>query len=66
LSYTDDDERRARIELMIADTEDKRATSDYKRGLRRFEPWKLAVAAFGAGAAFVAAPLWSRYYFAHH
>jgi hypothetical protein len=32
-----------------------RADTEYKRGLLRYEPWKLAFAAFGAGAALVAA-----------
>lgn len=49
------EEHRLRIELMQADIENKRADSDYKRGLLRFEPWKIAFTAFGAGAAFVAA-----------
>jgi hypothetical protein len=44
VSYTEEDERTAHIENMNAD-------SDYKRGLLRFEPWKLVVTALGAGAA---------------
>jgi hypothetical protein len=44
MSYTLEDERQAHIENMQADTE-------YKRGLLRFEPWKLMVTALGAGAA---------------
>lgn len=51
----EDEERRLRIELMQTDIENKRADTDYKRGLLRFEPWKIAFTAFGAGAAFVAA-----------
>ena len=55
MSYSEEDERGIRIDLMIADTENKRADTEYKRGLLRFEPWKLAFTAFGAGAAFVVA-----------
>jgi hypothetical protein len=43
-SYTQDDERRAHIENMNMDTE-------YKRGLLKYEPWKVVVTALGAGAA---------------
>ena len=46
---------------MIADTENKRADTDYKRGLLRFEPRKLAFAAFGASAAFVALSRYSTF-----
>jgi hypothetical protein len=49
MSYTEDEERRLRIELMQADIENKRADTDYKRGLLRFEPWKIVIAAFAAG-----------------
>lgn len=44
MPYSAEDERDAIIENMRADTE-------YKRGLLRFEPWKLTVTALGAGAA---------------
>jgi hypothetical protein len=33
MSYTDEDERRVRIELMQADIDNKRADTAYKRGL---------------------------------
>ena len=45
---TAEDERDAHIENLNADT-------DYKRGLLRYEPWKLTVTAMGAGAALVLA-----------
>ncbi|HSR78755.1 MAG TPA: hypothetical protein VLN57_19425 [Xanthobacteraceae bacterium] len=55
-----------RIELMQADIENKRADTDYKRGLLRFEPWKLGFAAFGAGAAVMAALVALLGYFGFH
>jgi hypothetical protein len=55
MSYTDEDERRVRIELMQADIDNKRADTAYKRGLLHYEPWKVAFAAFGDGAAVTAA-----------
>jgi hypothetical protein len=42
MTYTEKDERRARIENLTAD-------SDYKRGLLLFEPWKIVIAPFAAG-----------------
>ena len=50
MPYTEEDEREAHIENMNADT-------DYKRGLTRYEPWKLVITAFGAGAAVTLAML---------
>lgn len=47
----DDEERSLRIELMAADIENKRADTDYKRTLRRWEPWKVIIAATAATAA---------------
>jgi formate/nitrite transporter FocA (FNT family) len=44
VSYSEEDERAAHIENMQADTE-------YKRGLLKYEPWKIVVTAMGAGAA---------------
>jgi hypothetical protein len=41
---TEEDERDAHIENMKADTE-------YKRGLLKYEPWKVVITALGAGAA---------------
>jgi hypothetical protein len=49
VSYTEDEERRLRTELMQADIKNKRADTDYKRGLLRFEPWKIVTPAFAAG-----------------
>lgn len=53
---SEDDERRLRIELLQAEIENKRADTDnkwmdteYKRGLLRYEPWKVVVAGFAAG-----------------
>jgi hypothetical protein len=43
LSYSEEDERRAHIENMQADT-------NYKRLLAEWEPWKAIAVAAGAGA----------------
>lgn len=51
----DDAERQLRIEQMQADIDNKRMDTAYKHGLLRFEPWKIAFTAFGAGAATLAA-----------
>lgn len=51
MSYTEEDERRLRIELMQADIENKRIDSDYKRTMRRWEPWKVIITAIAAAAA---------------
>jgi hypothetical protein len=48
LAYSEEDVRDAHVENMKADT-------DYKRGLLRYEPWKVAVTALGAGAAIMLA-----------
>jgi len=45
---TVEDERKAHIENMEADTE-------YKRGLLKYEPWKVVITALAAGAALAAA-----------
>ena len=70
MAFSDDDERRLRIELMQADIDNKPPAplnrgprspevtegktlgvdSDYKRGLVRWEPWKVMIAAIGATA----------------
>jgi hypothetical protein len=55
MAVTEDEERQLRMELMRADIENKRADTEYKRGLLNYEPWKLILAAFGAGAALMAA-----------
>lgn len=34
---------------MAADIENKRADTEYKRGLMRFEPWKIVITALAAG-----------------
>jgi hypothetical protein len=48
-TYTDDDERRLKVELMIADIDNKRADTEYKHGLLRWEPWRLVITAVAAG-----------------
>jgi hypothetical protein len=55
MSASADEEARLKVELMKADIANKNADSDYKRGLLRFEPWKVAVGAFATGAAVVGA-----------
>ena len=52
---SDDEEQRLRIELMAADIENKRADTDYKRTMMRWEPWKAMAVAAGAGATFTLA-----------
>lgn len=42
---------------MHAEIENKRADSRYKPDLLRWEPWKVVVAGFGAGAATMAAAM---------
>ena len=48
MAFTEDDERRLRIELMQADIENKRADTGYKVTLTRLEPWKTIVAIMAA------------------
>jgi hypothetical protein len=36
---------------MRADIANKKADTEYKRGLLRYEPWKVALTGLGAGAA---------------
>lgn len=48
-------EQQLRIELMAADIENKRADTDYKRTMMRWEPWKAMAVAAGAGATFTLA-----------
>jgi len=43
----------------------KRMDTMYKHGLLRFEPWKIAFTAFGAGAAALAAVIAALNYFHH-
>jgi hypothetical protein len=50
---------------MRADIQNKQADTEYKRGLLRYEPWKLGFTAFGAGAAVVAALVALLSYFGH-
>jgi hypothetical protein len=50
-----DEERSLRIDQMTADITNKTADTDYKRGLLRYEPWKVVGLAFGAGAAVMGA-----------
>lgn len=47
-SYTDDDERTARIENLMADTH-------YKKSLAEWEPWKAMAIVAGASATFTLA-----------
>lgn len=47
----ENEERQLRIEQMRADIDNKRADTEYKRGLLRYEPWKVALTGLGAGAA---------------
>jgi hypothetical protein len=49
-NYTEEDVRDAHVDNMKADT-------DYKRGLLKYEPWKLLLTAMGAGAALTLAML---------
>lgn len=46
---TEDERQELRDELMQADIANKHADSEYKRGLLRFEPWKIVITAFAAG-----------------
>jgi hypothetical protein len=52
-------------EQMQADIDNKRMDTMYKHGLLRFEPWKIAFTAFGAGAAALAAVIAALNYFHH-
>jgi hypothetical protein len=45
--------------------DNKRMDTMYKHGLLRFEPWKIAFTAFGAGAAALAAVIAALNYFHH-
>jgi hypothetical protein len=47
----DAEERELRMAVMRADLANKQADTDYKRGLLRYEPWKVVTTAFGAGFA---------------
>jgi hypothetical protein len=47
-----DDERKER--LAMAQISNLDADTDYKRGLLRFEPWKIVIASAAAGGALVA------------
>jgi hypothetical protein len=55
MPISDDEERELRIDLMRADLANKDADTQYKRGLLRFEPWKIALTGMAAGGALVAA-----------
>lgn len=59
---TEEDARRT---LLMADIDNKRMDTMYKHGLLRFEPWKIAFTAFGAGAAALAAVIAALNYFHH-
>ena len=50
MNYSEGDEREAHIDNMRADTQ-------YKLDLSKYEPWKIVIAAFGAGAGVVLALL---------
>jgi hypothetical protein len=47
----DEEQRQLRIDQMRADIANKNADTEYKRGLLRYEPWKVALTGLGAGAA---------------
>lgn len=51
MSYTLEDEREAHIENMKANTE----FTHRQIGLLKYEPWKVVMTAFGAGAAVILA-----------
>lgn len=51
----DEERRLLQIEQMAADIENKRADTDYKRTMMRWEPWKAMAVAAGAGATFTLA-----------
>jgi len=55
IDSTEDEERTLRIELLKADIANKQADTEYKRGLLRYEPWKVVAISFGAGAAVMGA-----------
>ena len=55
MTPSEEDERRLRIELMQADIDNKRMDTEYKRGLLRYEPWKIVITAFAAGGIIVGA-----------
>lgn len=55
MSEADEQEQQLRIEQMAADIENKRADTDYKRTMMRWEPWKAMAVAAGAGATFTLA-----------
>ena len=44
-------ERELKVAQMRADIENKQADTDYKKGLIKYEPWKVVVSAFAASAA---------------
>jgi hypothetical protein len=48
-----DEERRLKILIMRAELDNKRADTEHKRGLAKYEPWKVVIGAFTAGAAVV-------------
>ena len=43
------------MDQMRADIANKQADTEYKKGLLKYEPWKLVLTAFGAGAALMLA-----------
>jgi negative regulator of sigma E activity len=47
----DAEERELKLDQMRADIQNKRMDTEYKRGLLRWEPWKVMVAALAATAA---------------
>lgn len=51
MSDAADEERILKMALIRADTANKNADSDYKKGLLRYEPWKVAFTGLAAGAA---------------
>lgn len=51
---TDAERQELKDQIMQAELANKTADTEYKRGLLRFEPWKIVVTAFAAGGALVA------------
>jgi hypothetical protein len=46
-----EEEWELKMAVMRADLANKAADTDYKRGLLKYEPWKIVLAAFLSGAA---------------
>ena len=55
MPISDDEERELKVSIMRADLANKNADTEYKRGLLRYEPWKVVLGGMTAGAALFAA-----------